>query len=259
MLRAHSMHGSIRLNIPTALMAVTLVTSSIHAQSTPAGSSSTTSSTSVSAAQHRAVVHYERSRAYYAAGRYRAAAAELETAIRLDPRGYNLYFDLGLVYERIGQIDRAIEAYRHYLHATPDPAERERTERILARLQGARNEIADIQRRWGHADTLFWSVAIGSVASAVTGSVLLAAAIRTDDRVNELRRTGATDSTIRQERDRANTLHLSADVALIGSAGLAVTAALLFFTREAPPRNTPVCVTAFVSPQGATLGASTVF
>ena len=86
-------------------------------------------------------MHYERSRTYYAAGRYRASIVELETAIRMDPTGTNLYFDLGLLYERVGRIDRAMEAYRTYLVRTSDPAERERRVHFIQRSTQAVTRI----------------------------------------------------------------------------------------------------------------------
>jgi Flp pilus assembly protein TadD len=219
-------------------------TASAIAQTITGPAASEASPITPSTAQARAVVHYERSRAYYAAGRYRAAITELETAARLDPSGYNLFFDLGLVYERIGRIDEAMGAYRRYLAHTQDPLERERAERIIARLVGARVELAEIAQRRGHADALFWTVSVGSAVSLVAGGTLLASALRADGVVDELQRGGAPEARVRESMSSANTQHIAADVALIGGGALAVTAVLLYLLREAPPPNTPLCVSA---------------
>ncbi len=183
-------------------------------------------------AQGRALHHYERGRAYYAVGRYRSAISELETAIRLDPAGFNLYFDLGLVYERVGDAEHALAAYRHYLEHVSDPAERERAERIVSRVQGARIEIQDMQARRGRADAWFWGTATASLATLVTGSALLIA--------------GATEAN----PQTAGTLNVVGGTGLALGAGLGVTAALLYFLREAPPRYAPRCITAGVDAHG---------
>ncbi len=179
------------------------------------------------------MLHYERGRSYYAVGRYRSAIAELETAIRLDPTGYNLYFDLGLVYERVGMTDAALTAYRHYLDHLTDPAERERAERILTRLQGARVELEDMRTRRGRADVWFWTVGAASVAALVTGGVVLTTAL--------LEPRAAT----------ARTYELAAGTTLSIGAGLAITAAVLYFARDAAPTSIPRCVTASVDAHGA--------
>jgi tetratricopeptide (TPR) repeat protein len=204
----------------------------------------TTSNGANTSPQARAVVHYERGWAYYASGQYRLASTELETAVRLDPSGYNLYFDLGLVYERLGHVDRAIGAYRRYYASATDAAERERADRIVQRLQGARVELQDQLRRMGRADGWFWGFTIATGVSVVGGGALLFSAIRGDAYTTSLRMGGAPDQLIRAAAASAETQHVVADVLLIGSLALATTSVLLYVAREAPPRNVPVCVTA---------------
>lgn len=187
----------------------------------PGGESSSPPPPTPTAAQQAALIHYERGRAYYAAGRYRMAVNELETAVQLDPTGFNLFFDLGLVYERLGDVDRAVSAYRHYLDHVSDPAERERGERILFRVRGARSEMEDMHRGRGDADAWFWLTASLSLSAIATGVVVLETAHGTDQ-----------------------TAHVGGDVLVAAGAGLAVTAALLYFVRFASPRHTPRCITA---------------
>ncbi len=167
-------------------------------------------------ATHRevAVIHYERGRSLYAAGRYREAVFELETAYSLDPSGTNLLLNLGMVHERLGHIDDAILAYTRHLASVTDEAERARTQRILTRLRGARAELADIARRHGRADGLFWGAAGGAVASTAIGVAMFAT-----------QRAGANDIT-------------APTVFTVTGGALAVLAAVLYFAREAPERHT---------------------
>jgi tetratricopeptide (TPR) repeat protein len=188
--------------------------------------------------QARALVHYERGRAYYAAGRYRSAINELETAIHLDPAGFNLFFDLGLVYERTNQPDRAVTAYRHYLEHVTDPAERERAERIIQRVDGGRAELADINSRHGRADAAFWTLTATSLAALVGGGVAVVLASQ---------RGGLSMM-------QADNLRIGGDIALIGGGALAITAAVLYLVRDGVPPNTPVCVTAGIGPQSVVVG-----
>jgi tetratricopeptide (TPR) repeat protein len=161
----------------------------------------------------RALEHYERGRASYAVGRYRAAALELERAYELDPSGTNLLFNLGAVLERLGQIDRAIDAYERYRRRVRDPEERRRTARIVTRLRGARVELADISRRHGNADGVFWGVAGAALASTSVGTLWFA--------------------TAREGASRAIPITFT-----VAGASLFVLAGVLYFAREAPPRRT---------------------
>jgi tetratricopeptide (TPR) repeat protein len=192
-------------------------------------------------AQSQALMHYERGRGYYAAGRYRSAINEHETAIALDPSGFNLYFDLGLVYERVGMVDEALGAYRHYLEHVTDPAERDRADRIVSRVQGARVELHDLQARYGRADVWFWAFAAASMSSLATGGILLVAGLR------------------EPMAPASNGVTVTGEALLIAGGGLAVAATLLYFTRLAPPRYLPRCITAGADAHGARVGLSFSF
>ena len=181
-----------------------------------------------------AVIHYERGRSLYAAGRYREAAFELETAYSLDRTGTNLLLNLGMVHERLGHIDDAIVAYARHLASATDEAERTRTQRILTRLRGARAELADISRRHGRADGIFWAAAGGAVASTAIGAAMFAT-----------QRAGANDS--------------AAPVIFTATgASLGVLALVLNFAREAPERHT-LFVSAGPSQGGGSLGVAGTF
>ncbi|HEX2676163.1 MAG TPA: tetratricopeptide repeat protein, partial [Polyangiales bacterium] len=136
-----------------------------------------------------AVQHYERGREHYLAGRYREALAELKTALALDPKSPNLLYNVARVNEDLGNLDDAISYYQQYLEVLPDSdrAEREKTEKTVRRLQGAKEEVS-AQRgstglmsfgpapaappppRFGRADHWFWLAAIGGGVLTLAGA-----------------------------------------------------------------------------------------
>lgn len=119
--------------------------------------------------QLQARIHYDQSRTHYAAGHYRAAVRELEAAVTIDPEGANLWYNLGAVSERLGDLDRARVAYERYLDRTHDAVERERTRRILTRLDGARVELAAMSTRHGRADGIFWATTGAAIGATGFG------------------------------------------------------------------------------------------
>ena len=175
-----------------------------------------------------AQAQYNEARTAYAAGRYRRAAGLLEAALALDPAGTNLWFNLGVVQERLGLIDRAIFAYQRYLARIEEPAERARTERIVARLNGARAELLAMHPRRGRADGAFFLTTGAALASTALGVTWF-----------------ATQTTPGVEP--VPVAFTSAGVAL------GVFAAVLYFAREAP-RAPSYFVDARALPGGATLG-----
>ena len=66
------------------------------------------------AAQAAARPRFERALALYRQGDYRAAVAELKLALELDPSGKDLYFNLAMVQERLGEPEDALDSWRHY-------------------------------------------------------------------------------------------------------------------------------------------------
>src|SRR5262245_44072169 len=59
----------------------------------------------MSASKAAAEKHYKRARELYQLGRYREAIAQLEAALKLDPQGAELLYNLGLVHEKLGDAD----------------------------------------------------------------------------------------------------------------------------------------------------------
>src|SRR5262245_40780215 len=82
-------------------------------------------------------------RQHYDHGRCDAASDLLSEAYRLQAEPA-LLFNLGRAYECAGKRDAAIQAYRSYLAAAAEPANRAEAEQYLARLE---REVAEQQRR----------------------------------------------------------------------------------------------------------------
>jgi len=85
--------------------------------------------------------HFESGRALYSHGAYREALAELQAAHTLDPSAKDLVFNLGVVEEKLGEIDEALRWFHAYTTMTLTPQERERADAYVRRLEGARAEI----------------------------------------------------------------------------------------------------------------------
>jgi hypothetical protein len=100
-----------------------------------------TSSANVVAARK----HFEKARSYYGQGAYREAIAELEAAHVLDPSAKDLVFNLGVVHEKLGDIDDALRWFRLFTTMDLTPQERDRADAYIKRLEGAKKEVEDKQ------------------------------------------------------------------------------------------------------------------
>jgi tetratricopeptide (TPR) repeat protein len=87
--------------------------------------------------------HFEKARAFYAQGSYREAVAELEAAHDLDPSAKDLVFNLGVVHEKLSDIDDALQWFQLYTTMSLTPQERERADAYIRRLEGAKRELAE--------------------------------------------------------------------------------------------------------------------
>lgn len=85
--------------------------------------------------------HFEKARAYYGQGEYREAISELEAAHALDPTAKDLIFNLGVVHERLADIDDALKWFRLYTTMNLTPQERDRADAYIRRLEGAKKEL----------------------------------------------------------------------------------------------------------------------
>ena len=202
-----------------------------------------------------AVDHYMLGRRHYLAGRYREALVELKTALELDRNAPDLLYNVARVYENLGELDEAIAYYQRYLALMPleQIEERDRTEKTIRRLQGAKREVAASERpiardaapetHVGRADLAFWLTGGAGLALLAGGATCGILAIRKYDAVGEF--VVGADGTLDDRKsvsDDANRFALLADGLFIAS-GLALTsAALLFLLRDAeetkPSANT---------------------
>jgi tetratricopeptide (TPR) repeat protein len=110
------------------------------AQSTGGGHPAPPSPTPPEAAA-RAREHFQKGRDLYQAGSYREAIPELEAARELDPNAKDLVFNLGVVHEKLGNIDEALKFFKLYAAMDLQPAERGRAEAYIKRLEGAKHEV----------------------------------------------------------------------------------------------------------------------
>lgn len=81
--------------------------------------------------------HFDRSLELYRAGRYAEALEQLKRAAELDPNGKDLFFNLSLVHEKLGQLPQAIAALERFRELETDAKERDRARIIIERLRGA--------------------------------------------------------------------------------------------------------------------------
>lgn len=90
----------------------------------------------------RAMALHDAARELYQKGQYRAAIAKLEEAVALDPQGKELVYNLAVIHEKLGEIERAELYYQRYLEMETDPKARADVQSVLKRLEGARRELA---------------------------------------------------------------------------------------------------------------------
>jgi tetratricopeptide (TPR) repeat protein len=100
-----------------------------------------TSAANVAAARK----HFEKARAYYGQGAYRDAVVELEAAHALDPNAKDLVFNLGVVHEKLSDIEEALKWFRLYTTMDLVPQERDRADAYVRRLEGAKKELEEKQ------------------------------------------------------------------------------------------------------------------
>lgn len=89
--------------------------------------------------------HYEKAKSFYSQGSYREAIGELEAAHTLDPNAKDLVFNLGVVHEKLGDIEDALKWFKLYTTMNLTQAERDRADAYVKRLEGAKKEIEDRQ------------------------------------------------------------------------------------------------------------------
>jgi tetratricopeptide (TPR) repeat protein len=195
--------------------------------------------------QKQAAKHYKRARELYQLGRYREAIAQLEAALRLDPKGAELLYNLGLVHEKLGDADEAIDAYKRYLEVLgpdADPEEVAKIKGAIKRLEGAKSELrAREAKRTEHRFTpLSSGLLVGAGVSLLATIVLGAQAIGHDRQardfvVRDESGLGQRQAIVDRSKSEATLANVFGAVTII-SAGVGLT---LYFTSEFPKRDDP--------------------
>ena len=85
--------------------------------------------------------HFEKARAFYGQGSYREAISELDAAHALDPNAKDLVFNLGVVHEKLADIDEALKWFKLYTTMDLVAQERDRADAYIKRLEGAKREL----------------------------------------------------------------------------------------------------------------------
>jgi tetratricopeptide (TPR) repeat protein len=73
-------------------------------------------------------------RALAAQGRLRAAAEAFERAVALDPLSFDAHYQLGLAAAKIGDLERAAEAWNTFLRLAPEEGRRPHVERAMSAI-----------------------------------------------------------------------------------------------------------------------------
>lgn len=204
--------------------------------------------------------HFEKARAAYGMGSYKTAIEELRTALRYDPNGKDLVYNLALVHEKLGELEPAIENFKRYVEMEDDPKERERVELIIQRLEGAREEVTLTEEpevtpapvaeppesrpapmraperepaKKGRLDGWVYATGGVSIAAALVGAVFGVRALSTRPRDTETTGPGKTPDDLREQNDQAHSYAVVADVAFAVSLVSAGAAGFLYFSRDA--------------------------
>ncbi len=201
---------------------------------------------------------FERARGLYRAGDYRAAIEELREAVRLDPSGKELVYNLAILHEKLGELDAAIEHFRRYVDMEPQPDERARIEATIERLEGAKQARSDDPgslAEWrdepsasptpapteppARADA--WVIGSGAVAATalVVGIVfgVRALARQPSDDPTGIRRSA---KDVEEQQKSAHDLAVVADVSFAIALVAGATSATLFFTRDPSSARTSI-------------------
>jgi tetratricopeptide (TPR) repeat protein len=242
------MSGRVRALLPLGLGLMLLVAFPPTAHAQGSSRPEVGSPEAVAAAR----VHFTKGRALYQDGSYREAIVELDAARALDPKAKDLVFNLGVVHEKLGEIDEALRYARLYAEMDLEPAERTRAESYIKRLEGAKSEVearkasaaASTPAKGGSADERVRgridavTITVGAVAvGALAGGVIFGVKALGD-------KAGSTTSATVSITDLMNSEHTAhteaivADVCFGGAAVAAGVAAGLYFFRyrdDAPP------------------------
>ncbi|MGK3993397.1 tetratricopeptide repeat protein [Sorangium sp. So ce1024] len=214
----------------------------------------------------RATALHDEAQELYQHGRYRAAIAKLEAAVALDPEGKELIYNLAVIHERLGEIERAEGYYLRYLEMETLPKEREQVAAVLKRLKGAKRELASARQQQAAppapagASTALpmlprvsllprrsvvvasprpstpWLLVSGGVAagSLVVGGVFAALAVARDPGPDARTGDGISVADLQADASAAHRCAVAADVALLVAGLSGITALYLYLSPRVP-------------------------
>jgi tetratricopeptide (TPR) repeat protein len=202
-------------------------------------------------ASSQAHQHATRAHDLYQQGAYHEAIVELEVALKLDPNGKDLVFNLGVVHEKLGDIDDALRYFHRYEQMDLDPTERAKADTYLRRLQGARKEVekpaepqppatirvlvpgppAPPEKRYGRFDWVTATPLVIGAGGIAAGSYLGVKALSDRPKPDAVTSDAYGYAQYENSEINAHNEAIAADVCfLVGAVGLAATA-VLFFAR----------------------------
>ena len=191
----------------------------------------------------RALDLHDDAQRLYAEGRYRDALVRLDEAVTSDPNGGQLYFNLGKIHELLGEFEPALVMYRRALELESNPAERDRLQAMVKRVEGA--QVAS-ERETSLAKSLvparpiapppmprgphplrpwMWVSAGTALSLGVVGGVLAGYALRTAPGAVATTGDGVTIEQLQAAASRAEVSALAAEVTL-GLAAVSAVAAI---------------------------------
>jgi len=190
--------------------------------------------------------HFDRALELYRSGQYREARDELKAAAELDPHGKDLFFNLALVEEKLGDLEAAIAALQRFTELEEDATERARAQVTIDRLRGAqqasstgagaRGPCPRPQPAARRPDPVLIGSASLAAASLVVAAVFGVKALN-DDVGDERTSTSFSVAQLRERARRAEREALVADVALAVAAASAGTFVCIWLL--SPAQNAP--------------------
>ncbi len=197
-------------------------------------------------APERALALHDEAKQLYARGKYNEAVAKLKLAVELDPEAKNLYYNLGLIEEKLGHIDTALAYFRRCLELEQSDEEKLRLAKTVKRLEGARSYVSwddneqtapviirenkvDSPAGGGNSELLPWAYVTGATAVGATliGVILASRASALDPGDTPVTTVGDTPQELQDDADAAHALAIGADVTFGIAAGALATTVVL--------------------------------
>ena len=207
-------------------------------------------------APERALRLHDEARQLYARGRYREAIAKLQEAVRADPSAKVLYYNLGLIHEKLTEFESALANYRQCLKLESDDRERLGLAKTIKRVEGANRYVTFGDRAprqlatrpraedIGQARVSPWTFAVGALALSgfALGGTMAARAASLDP--GDVPQTGGdvTVSSLQDDADEAYSSAIVADISFtVGGAAALATVVVAFATFSVErPKNLSV-------------------